>query len=123
MEPFGKHGCYRAPCGQPGRLQRHLDSPGGSRDLSGRLQRAMWTAREAPETFGQPGRVERLVWIAREAWQAPESQESYLDGAEGSRGPFGQPARLQRAIWTARKAREGFKRKPVLGGVYALFEG
>ena len=87
--------------------------------VHGRLQRARWTAWEAPEThldktggsrdlFGQPGRLGRLQTTSWTAWEAPkthlggrEAPEASLSGREapetclvstgGSRKPVAQP--------------------------------
>ena len=83
----------------PGGSESPWNSPGGSREPFGQ------GSREAVEQPGRLGRLQRAIWTAREAL------ETLLGSPGGSRDPFGQPGepveqpgRLQRAIWTAREA-------------------
>ena len=87
-DPFGQRGGSREPRGQPGKQQwaareapaSYLDCLGGSRD---RPSVSPGGCRWSTRAIGRPGRLQRAIWTAR------ETAETDLDSPGGSRRGLG----------------------------------
>ena len=104
-------GGSREPFGQPGRVQRLVwiarEAWQARESQEGHL-----TAREAPEARQAPGSLERAIWTAREG---PETCLDGPGGLAGTREP-GEPFRQPEAPESQLDSPGGTRRKPVLQG-------